>query len=331
MANSSASPSSPASRLTRGYAICIVGTVIWSSTGVLIAYLTANYEIAPLVLAFWRDLAMAGFLALVFALFSSRRLRPGAGNAGFFLLYGLVLSLFNSLWTISVALNGASVSTVLAYSSTAFTALLGWRLLGESLGGLKILAVTLSILGTVLVSGAYNPANWQLNPLGIITGLFSGLAFAAYSLMGRVSSQRKIDPWTTLLYTFASAAVYILGYNLLAGWLPQGTASSDLFQLGAQWQAWAVLLFLAIGPTIGGYGLYTVSLGYLPASVANLIAATEPVFTAILAYFLLNEVLTASQLAGGALIVVSVVVVRVAESRSAPSPAPAALEQSRAA
>ena len=70
----------------------------------------------------------------------------------FMLVYGLILSLFNSLWTISVAMNGAAVSTVLAYSSAGFTAVLGWRLFGERLGPVKILAVTLSLLGCVFVS-----------------------------------------------------------------------------------------------------------------------------------------------------------------------------------
>jgi drug/metabolite transporter (DMT)-like permease len=75
-------------------------------------------------------------------------------------------------------------------------------------------------------------------------------------------------------------------------------------------------LLLAIGPTLAGFGLYTVSLGYLPASVANLVATLEPVMTAILAYVLLDEQLNGVQLAGSALIIASVILLRVYEGQS---------------
>jgi len=304
------------SQITRGYSICIVATVLWSTTAIFIAYLTKIYHLPPLVLAFWRDLFLAITLGLVFAVFTPKWLRVDFRDLKFLFLYGFMLSLFNSLWTISVALNGAAVSTVLVYYSPAITAVLGWRLFGERLGGVKIAAIVLSILGCVLVSGAYNPATWQLNALGIITGLLSGFGFAGYSLMGKASSKRGINPWTVMVYTFGVAAIFILGYNFFYAWLPPGIASMNLFWLGNQWVGWLVLLILAVGPTVGGYGLYTVSLTYLPASVANLIATLEPAMTAVLAFLFLGEMLTIPQLVGSGLIIGGVVLLRVGESRS---------------
>jgi drug/metabolite transporter (DMT)-like permease len=216
---------------------------------------------------------------------------------------------------VSVALNGAAVSTVLAYSSAAFTAVVGWRLFGEQLGPAKIMAVVLSILGCALVAGAFDPMAWKLNPVGIITGLLSGVAFAAYSLMGKASSQKSIYPWTALFYTFGFAAIFLLAYNLIPGWLPWFPAGPNMFWLGSSVIGWGVMLILAIGPTIGGYGLYTVSLTYLPASVANLIATLEPSMTAVLAYLFLSERFTFPQLAGSILIITGVVMLRLSEGR----------------
>jgi len=65
--------------------------------------------------------------------------------------------------------------------------------------------------------------------------------------------------------------------------------------------------------------LYTVSLGYLPASVANLIATLEPVMTAALAYIFLGERMTVVQLFGGLVIVTGVVLLRIGEGRSTSS------------
>jgi drug/metabolite transporter (DMT)-like permease len=303
------------SRLTRGYLICLAGTTIWSTTAIFIRYLTNTYNIPALVLAFWRDLFLTLALTLVFALFAPRLLRLGRGQIGFFLTYGLVLSLFNSLWTISVVFNGAAVSTVLAYSSAAFTAILGRLLFNEKLNFVKIVAVTFSLAGCVFVSGAYDPGVWALNPLGVITGLASGVAFAGYSLFGKAASDRSINPWTTLVYTFGAAAVILFGYNFLTPYLPQGVSSTNLLWLGGAAMGWLVLLVLAIGPTVGGYGLYTVSLTYLPASVANIIATLEPSMTAALAFLLLGERFTPPQWLGSILIIAGVIVLRLGEQR----------------
>ena len=113
----------------------------------------------------------------------------------------------------------------------------------------------------MLVSGAYNPAAWQLNPVGIFTGLASGILFASYSLIGRVSAGRGINPWSALAYSFLGAAVFLFGFNLGNDLLFGKPLLGDLLWLGSQWAGWGVLLFLALIPTAGGFGLYTVSLG----------------------------------------------------------------------
>ena len=50
-----------------------------------------------------------------------------------------------------------------------------------------------------------------------------------------------------------------------------------------------MLLALAAGPTLLGFGLYNISLKTLPLAVANLILSLELVFTAVIAYFLLGK------------------------------------------
>lgn len=309
------SVSSKISRYSQGYLICLTATVTWSFTAIFISYLTRSYQMPPLVLAFWRDLLVAAAVALAFLIGRTQLLSIGRSRLLFLAAYGLVLALFNSTWTVSVVYNGAAVSTVLAYSSAAFTALLGWRLYGESLGWRKVTAVVLSLTGTVLVAGAYDPQVWQLNPLGVLTGLLSGAAFAGYSLMGKASARRGINPWTTLLYAFFFGAVFILIFNLIPGWLPEGIASANLFWLDGAVEGWLVLILLAVGPTIGGYGLYMVSLGYLPVSVAQLIATLEPVLTAIWAFLILSERMSGLQIAGSVLILSGVLLLRTREER----------------
>jgi drug/metabolite transporter (DMT)-like permease len=301
--------------LTRGYTIALISAGFLSTTAIFIRFLTQTYQMPALILAFWRDLFVFLILLPILALGKWATLKVSRAHLGFLVLFGLVLALFNSLWTLSVSLNGAAVSTVLAYCSAGFTALLGWWLLKERLDWGKLLAVALSLSGCVLVANALDPEAWRLNLLGIITGILSGLWYAIYTLMGRSASQRGLNPWTALVYTFGFAAVFLLSFNLVSGGHIPGTATkmADFLWLGKAWIGWGALFLLAAGPTVAGFGLYNVSLTYLPSSVANLVVTLEPAFTAVIAYVLLGERLSWIQIAGSLLILGGVVFLRVYE------------------
>jgi drug/metabolite transporter (DMT)-like permease len=74
-----------------------------------------------------------------------------------------------------------------------------------------------------------------------------------------------------------------------------------------------VLFLLTAGPTLAGFGLYNVALTHLPSSVVNLIATTEPVFTAVIAFFFLGEGPSWVQVGGSVMVLGGVVLLRVYE------------------
>lgn len=312
----SLSTSNPSS-LTRGYTIALISAVILSTTAIFIRHLTETYHIPSLVLALWRDCFVILTLLPVLGWLRPGLFRVKRTHLLYLIAYGLVLSLFNAMWTLSVSLNGAAVATVLAYCSAGFTALLGWWLLKERLDWGKLLAIALSLGGCVLVSGALDSAAWHANLVGILTGILSGLFYAIYSLMGRSASQRGLNSWTTLFYTFGFATLFLLGFNLLPGGFLPGAAiqPADIFWLGYALAGWGILFILAAGPTVLGFGLYNLSLVYLPSSVANLIVTLEPAFTAVIAYVLLGERLNGIQIAGSLMILGGVAFLRIYEGR----------------
>ena len=301
----------------KGYPIALLSAVILSTSAIFVRHLTEKYGLPPIILSFWRDLFVAIVLLIILVLIRPGLLRITRQNLYYLVIYGFVLAVFNSVWTLSVSLNGAAVGTVLAYCSAAFTALLGWWILKESLSWVKVLAVLLCLGGCVLVAGALDPAAWSINLVGIITGIGSGLFYAIYTLMGRSASNRGLNPWTTLLYTFGFGAVWLLGIDLVGNGVLPGTAQglSGLLWLGSDWLGWLILFILAAIPTVAGFGLYNVSLSLMPSSVVNLIVTTEPAFTALWAYFLLGERFTLVQVIGSALIVTGVVFLRLWENR----------------
>ncbi|HEX8991459.1 MAG TPA: DMT family transporter [Anaerolineales bacterium] len=303
-----------------GYLIGLMATLLLSFTGILISYLNRTYHLPSLVLAFWRDLFVVTGLVVAFAVLSRNRFRLDRSLWSFFLLYGLTLSLFNSMWTFSVQFNGAAIATVLAFSSPAMTAVLAHFILREEITRLKLLSIFLSLAGIVLVSDAADPAAWQVHAAGIIFGLLTGFTFACYTMIGKTSSNKAIDPWTTMLYGFSSAVVFLFVFNIVMNALGGQALLGNFLWLGTSMGGWMVLFLLGIGPTIGGFGLYLVSLGYLPATVANLIGALEPAFTTLWAYLLFHEQLTAVQIVGSLLVFASVILLRFGEERK-PEPA----------
>ncbi|MBI3164420.1 MAG: DMT family transporter [Chloroflexi bacterium] len=299
---------------SRGFIIALTATVIWSTAGPFISYLVTTYSLPSLILAFWRDLFVAFGMFVGLLVFSRGLFCLDRKHWLFMALYGLTLAVFNSMWTFSVQYNGAAVATVLAFSSPAMTALLSRVIFRERFNRAKVISIALSFLGTLLVSGAADPAAWRLNPLGIVFGLLTGLLFAVYNLEGKAAADRHIDSWTALLYSFASATFFLFFFNIASDlFITRQPAFSNLLWLGDSLPGWGLLFFLGVAPTLGGFGLYTLSIRYLSPTVSNLVATLEPVFTAVWAYLFLGEIMTGIQLGGSLLLLIGVLLLRAAD------------------
>ena len=286
--------------MTKGYIIALTATILWATTGILISYLLTNYIIAPLTLACWRDVIVSSVLAVILAAVRPSLLRIRRRDIPFFAAYGFFgVAVFNALWVYSVDFNGATLAVVLVYTGPAFVAIAAHWLFHEPITCLKVLAIALSLVGCVLVTGAYDLAQVRVNPLGVLCGVGVGVGFAFYSLFGKLSAPRY-SPWTATLYSFGLGAFFLL--------LTQRPA--QLVSMGNAPLGWLTLFVLGAGPTLVGFALYTVSLGYLPVSVASLIATLEPAITAIMAFFLLGERFSTVQVVGALLIILGVITLR---------------------
>ena len=285
----------------RGYTTVLLGTVIWALTGIVIKVLLTTYQMETLTIAFWRVFFVTAFLFLALLIWDRKLFRIAPRDLGAFFVYGLIgIGIHQIVWISSVQYNGAAVATVIIYISPAIVGILAARFLNEGMNRIKIIALALTIVGCILVVRAYDLNQVQLNLLGIAVGIGSACTFATYSLMGRFIS-KSYSPWTSIFYAFFFGLVFLLPVVLIAGKLLPGNLPLD---------GWGTLLFLALVPTLGGFGAYTVGLSHLPASVASILAAFEPVTTAIVAYFIFGETLDSLQLLGAGLILVSVVMLR---------------------
>ncbi|MCC7164312.1 MAG: EamA family transporter [Anaerolineae bacterium] len=290
----------PATSL-RGYVIVLISTLLLSFTGILIKTLLVDFNMVPLNLAFWRVLIVTAALGLALLLVRRSYFKIRLQHLIYFIVMGVVgVGLHQLAWVNSVNLNGAAVATVLVYINPTIVALASVRVFGEKLDRTKIIALVLTLTGIILVAEMYIPSNLQLNGLGILVGLLTGITWASYAIIGQFVA-RKYSPWATLFYAFLFGALCLLPMQLYAG---------NFSSLGTQWMGWAILLFLSLGPTLVGFGLYTVGLSQIPASVVTLLATLEPVFSIILAYVLFGEVLDFPQIIGAGLILLAVLLLR---------------------
>ena len=285
----------------RGYVIVLTGTFIWALTGIVIKILLTQYHLETMTIAFWRVFFVTAFVFFAILLLDAKQLTIAWRDLPIFALYGLIgMAAHQIVWITSVQYNGAAVATVIIYTSPALVALFAWRFMRETMDAGKFAALALTILGIVLIARAYDPAQVQLNAIGLAAGIGSAFTFATYSVIGRTVT-RRYSAWTSLFYAFLFGSIFLLPLSLIVHDFVPATLSFD---------GWGTLLFLALVPTLGGFGAYTIGLSHLPASVASILAAAEPVTTAIIAYFVFGEVLDSPQLVGAALILAGILMLR---------------------
>jgi DME family drug/metabolite transporter len=224
----------------------------------------------------------------------------------FLIPLGLVgIGAFYLLYFFTLQESTVGTAAILLYSSPAFVVLLAWLLLGEDLGLFKILALVLTGIGILLVVGGYDPANLEVGPLVLATGLLSGLTYGLYSIFGNPVAGR-LPSAVVLAYALFFGTVLLLG-----------PAISTLDTLvGLSPTSYANLFMLAVIHTAGAFALYTYGLGKLGAGRSAIIATVEPVVAGAMGVALLGEELSTVK-AVGAVLVLSGAVLAQAGKRSA--------------
>ncbi len=79
---------------------------------------------------------------------------------------------------------------------------------------------------------------------------------------------------------------------------------------------WHMVLFLAVGSTFLAYYFQNTALGHVSPTFGALVFCTEPIFTAITAYFMLNERLSPLGFAGAVLIIAGIVTASILDGKS---------------
>ena len=222
------------------------------------------------------------------------------------LLYGLLQGVgqFGFLFSALRAGMTASLASVLMQTQVFFTALLGFVLLHERAnrplqGGLALAALALACFAMtyVLPQGGLAQAT---TALGFALNLCAAAMWAASNIVARKAQQDSagFDPLALVVW---SSLVPIVPFVLLSFWLDP--AAQRWHWTGAPWSSWAAVAYLGWVATIAAYGMWTALLKKHPANRVAPFSLGVPVVGLAAGVLLLDEVITAWQWAGIALVI----------------------------
>ncbi|MFZ5919158.1 MAG: DMT family transporter [Chloroflexota bacterium] len=284
------------SELTSGYLLVTGAATLWAMLVIFYHHLVGLYGIEPLQVAFLRAALSALILGVALAIRQPAMLRVHRRDLPLFVAFGLLgVAAFFIVYVYAIRLTGGATAAVLMYTAPAWVTVIAWRAFDEPLSRTKLVALGLSFVGCALVARAYDLAQLRLDLVGIACGLASGLAYGLYTLFNKRAVQRY-SPWTAMFYALAFGGLF------LAPWQSPARLWAALSQPAAV--LW--LLALALGPTLGAYLLLGKSLERLPASVVSILATSEPVIAAVVAWVFLQQALEPIQIVGGCAVLIAV-------------------------
>jgi drug/metabolite transporter (DMT)-like permease len=217
---------------------------------------------------------------------------------------GLFLTAHFATWITSLEYTTVASSAVFVSTGPLWVALLSPFLLNERLERAALFGLALALVGgtvvglsdaCVLHNGLQCPELGQVLQGQAMWGNFLALvgawAVTGYLILGR-KLRAKMSLITYIFLVYGIAALGLIVVMLAAGQSP----------LGYPAQAYVWIFLLALIPQIIGHSTFNWALGYLPAAFVAVTTLGEPVGSAILAFFILQETPSAVMIFGGALI-----------------------------
>ncbi|WP_404469246.1 EamA family transporter [Sutcliffiella horikoshii] len=286
-----------------GFGLVTLAAILWGISGGLGGFLM-DKGWDPLVISFYRG--TVGLLCiLIWFLFQPTRwnkpllfwsIVAGVGVAGNFIFY------FVSISEASIA-----VAATLMYTAPVFVLLISFILRLEQGSLFKWLAIGLVMAGVVLLTEVYSIGSDSITMLGLGAGLGAGVSYALF-IFGFKNASRHGQPQGILTIAF-------LAFTIITMFFTDRSEAVSLFN--SPDLLWMILLGI-LGAGLSFF-LYVVGLKRTSPTSASIIAMVEPVTASLFGFIVLSELLTATQLGGMAIILVTVTILGVKQSRKSNS------------
>jgi drug/metabolite transporter (DMT)-like permease len=280
------------------YAKVTFAVLVWGAS--FIATKVALKEVSPVTVV-WLRFAMG--VAILGAAVAARKqfALPKLKELGYFALLGFIGITFHQ-WLQSTGLVTAQASTTawIVATTPVFMALLGYLLLREGLGWVKIGGILLAGLGVLLVVSKGDVSSLAAGKIGTSGDaliMISAPNWAIFSILSRHGL--RTHPAARMMFY-----VMALGWLFTSVLFFAGAGLSEINQLTLT--GWSGVGFLGIACSGLAYIFWYDGLQAIPAAQVGAFLYLEPLVAAVVAAFVLGEAILLAALAGGVIILLGV-------------------------
>ena len=300
--------------MIQGALLIALAALLWATTGIVAKFLFTGTELPAITLALLRLAVALPFFWLLMRREQSklRAANPGKSLPGNSLrtlgikafiplaTLGLFQAFYQGSYLLAVDLTGAGIATLISLClPPVLVAILAAPLLGEKPGLLTVLAAVAAILGTGMLVVSDMDTAGTLRLAGILVAMLAAAAYTGFTLTSRYNSAGT-PVFTTAFICFFTAALILLPVVALSGGF-QGLGTLAL-------KHWLMVGYIGVVPTCIGYLLFFKGMQNTPATLSSIIVTLEPLFVALLAWLILDEVLGPVGILGAAILTTAVVV-----------------------
>ena len=280
---------------TRSIIYIILAGIFWGTSGIFVHYL-APYGFSSYQMTAARAIVSFTFI-LCYSLIKDRTIfNIKLSHLPLFLGIGISIFLTGSCYFLSMQMTSVSTAVVLMYTAPIYVMIFSVMFLGERLTRTGVASIVIMLAGCCLVSGVIIGLKFDL--WGIVIGILSGIAYASYNVLTKISMQKGIKPLSVNLYSFA----FML---LISLWTlePKAMASSI-----AILPTLTVPLLIALGifTFITPYFLSTLAMKELSASTASTLCIVEPMAATLFSAVILKEKIDVFSIVGIILILCAI-------------------------
>ena len=278
-----------------GYALAVLQAVLYSTMGIFgkLLYATGMDSHEVVILRFTCSTVLLGAFMLAWR---KERLISRQKT-----VYLQAVFYFASafLYFFAVERMNAGISTVFFYLYPAMVAAINLLVFHERLTVSVAVALVLSVLGLVLISGIVG-GELRLDPLGLVFAVASALAFAIYTVLIQVTGRTEgsFTVTFTLSWTSLLAACIIFAPSIPAMF------ALTPYQIG-------VGCTMALANTILPVVLYIRAVKHIGGTKTSLIGISETPFSLLFAFRVLGETIAPMEGAGIVLVIAGIATITV--------------------
>jgi drug/metabolite transporter (DMT)-like permease len=297
-------------KAVRGSLLVVGGTLFWGMSAVVAKILfteqSGGQNVGALILVQTRVTFSCIALLAFFLFIRPEILRVSVGDLPRFALMGVV-GIAGSNFTYYFAIQEINVSTAILMQYTAPLLVLAYAAISkeESLGGWKVAAAGLSILGCFLAVGGGKMPFSELSRLGLLAGVGAAVCWAfANVYMRRLLKAHNV--WTILTYSFLASSIFWLVVHP-----PHAIVAAEYSV-----EQWVQFFGFALISVLIPHSLYFSGVRFITASRAIITATFEPIVAIAGSFLILSEVLSLTQIVGALIVIAAIAVLQIRQEDS---------------